>query len=99
MLYLESQTERGKGWSRVFSDTDNERELTKFRCMVRAHPNSLHVPKDKDDRLYLTLYGDPRARAVVMLPKDLQFPTSVERVQWELNNLKVKQRHPQPFLK
>jgi len=83
MLYLENDDSRGKGWARVFSTTDSERELDTFRCLVRAPRHALHEKKDKEDRIYLSLFGAPRESAILMIPHSLVFSTPLERMKWE----------------
>ena len=83
MLYLEHDDGRGKGWARVFSTTDSERELDTFRCLVRAPRHALHEKKNKEDRIHLSLFGAPRQSAALMIPHNLVFPTALERIAWE----------------
>lgn len=93
MLYLEHNFGKGAGWVRIFSTTDNEKELNKFRCLVRAPTAALY----KKSRVHLVLFGGPRDRALLMLRQDLLFETPVERMMWEKKQPDVMKRHPTPF--
>lgn len=97
MLYLEHNFGKGAGWIRMFSTTDNVTELEKFRCLVRAPRQALHKKSGREDRIYLSLFGAPRDRAILMIHADLVFPTPVERMLWEKTQLDVMKRHPTPF--
>lgn len=98
MLYLERNFGKGAGWVRIFSTTDNEKELNKFRCLVRAPAQALHKPQRKrGDRLYLCLFGGPKDRALLMLRQELIFETPVDRMMWEKSQGDVMKRHPTPF--
>ena len=97
MLYLEHNFGREAGWIRVFSTSDSVKELNKFRCLVRAPVQALHQQKGKEDRTYLSLFGAPKDRAVLMMRAELIFPTPVERLMWEKSQPEVMRRHPTPF--
>lgn len=97
MLYLE-QGARGKGWIRVFSTTDNDKELDKFRCLVHAPRHALHVKAGKGDRTHLTLYGTPKNSAEMMLPAHLCFATPIQRVTWERTQPEVVAKYPVPWM-
>lgn len=98
MLYLEHNFGREVGWVRVFSTTDSEKELNKFRCLVRAPIQALHRQNGKEgDRSYLSLFGAPKDRAVVMIPQAVNFPTPIERMVWEKSQPEIMKRHPIPF--
>lgn len=94
MLYLEHNFGKGAGWVRIFSTTDNEKELNKFRSLVRAPTGALYK---KSSRIHLCLFGGPRDRAVLMLRQDLLFDTPVERMMWEKSQPEIMSRHPTPF--
>jgi hypothetical protein len=98
MLYLEKDDGRGIGWSRVFSTTDSQRELDRFRCTVRAPRQALHVKKSKRDRVYLLLFGKPRETALLMIPIDFGFATPVERAIWESKQPEIAKKYPVPFM-
>lgn len=93
MLYLEHNFGKGAGWVRVLSTTDNEKELNKFRCLVRAPTGALK----REARVYLCLFGGPRDRALLMVRQDLVFQTPIERMMWEKKQPDVMKRHPTPF--
>lgn len=98
MLYLEHNFGKGAGWVRIFSTTDNEKELNKFRCLVRAPAQAFHrVNGKRGDRMYLSLFGSPRDRALLMLRQDMLFQTPVERMMWERTQPDIMKRHPTPF--
>jgi hypothetical protein len=98
MLYIERNAGGQQGWSRVFSDKDNERELDRFRCMVRAPQQSLYRPKDKTGRLHLSLFGEPRTRALNMLTPAVIHESTGERILWERTQEHIMKRHPDPFV-
>jgi hypothetical protein len=97
MLYCE-HSGRGTGWLRVFSSTDNFKELDEFRCLVRAprcavefvNPNAAA----QTQRLHLRLFAKPAQAAVAMIPTTLVFSTPVERAVWERSQPDIAKKYP-----
>lgn len=94
MLYAEKT---GRGWVRVFSTKDSQKELDGFRCFVRAPRAALHLPKQKKDRVHLALVAKPAERAVNMLPPERVFATPIERATWERTQEDIVKRWREPF--
>lgn len=79
MMYLEYNDAKKRPVAKVFSTTDDSRELDKFRCLVKA-PKASYV-QAKGERTHLVLFGDPREAACAILTKTFNSPK--ERLQWE----------------
>jgi hypothetical protein len=98
MLYLEKNDGRGKGWARVFSTTDSQRELDKFRCLVRAPRQALKIKKKDGERMHLNLFGKPRETAASLLAVNQIFETPIERIAWERTQPAIMKLHPSPYM-